>query len=349
MSEIDISLNTPFRTQILLGHDETVKSFTQAVTGQRVAHGWLFTGPEGVGKMTFALLVARATLNAGPPSSPQDIQQSYDSLAGKLVSQAVHPDLRIISCEKEGKKHIEVDDIRELKNFFAHSAGSAGWRVAIIDSVDDMTRNAANALLKILEEPPAKCLIILISHNAGKVIDTIRSRSRKLVFHGLDEKTILTIVKSISPETDQNIIGAASFLSNASAGRALTLIDQGGLEHYKALMEAIVAINQSDIAQTHAFCDFVAHRDAPERFSLFIELLSDWLYRLTKVSRGLAEFQAIFETEHQLIEKYNRASGKQQIFDLWENIQDIGRETTALNLDKKQAALNCLTMVNALL
>ena len=343
-----MSQASPFQAKQLLGHDDTVREFTHAVAGKRVAHGWLFTGPRGVGKMTFAVQVARATLNAGPPSSLASLVDGFESMAGKLVTQGVHPDLRILSCDQESKKHIEVDDIRGLKNFFAHSAGSSAWRVAIIDAVDDMTRNAANAVLKILEEPPERCLIILINHNAGKVIDTIRSRSRALVFHDLDETTILDIVKTISPQTDANIIGAAAFLSNSSVGRALTLIDQGGLEHYKALMDALSAARQSNTSEMHAFGDFVAHRDAPERFALFIELLSDWLFRLTKAMQGISDFQVIFDTEHDLIEKLSPGMQHQQIFDLWDAIQHIGRETIALNLDKKQATLNCLTMVNAL-
>lgn len=346
---ISHSLSGPPRlTSLVLGQAKAIESFFAAVQTGRLAHGWIFSGRQGVGKMLFAMQVARATLADGPPKTREELEAGQLSAESQLVDQAAHPDLRVVAPDYDNnKKQIEVEQIRDLKNFFAHSSARSKWRVAIIDAVDDMTRNAANALLKILEEPPGNTLIILINHNQGRLISTIRSRCRILPFRELEEEVVAKQLLELCPEADEQTRAAAAFLASGSLADAIFLINHGGFEHYKAMVEAMIALSSRDVEPMHNFANYVASKDDPLRFSAFIALLSDMIVRIFKDAQGAQPYRPLFKGEHEYVASLAGALRTDELFAIWEDVQQKGRETNALNLDRKQAVMTCFTMINS--
>jgi DNA polymerase-3 subunit delta' len=350
MSESETPAPKMIETRDVVGQDHAIDSFLAAVQGQRLAHGWIFNGRHGVGKMSFAMLIARAVLTNGPPQDRVALTSGFDSAEGRLVSQGVHPDLRVITRDLEsGQKQIDVDQVRQLKNFFAHSAARSHWRVAIIDAVDDMNRNASNALLKILEEPPSNCLLILINHNQGRLLDTLRSRCRMVHFNELSSETMMQILPNLCPGRDQRALSAAAFLAEGSLAEAVFLVEHGGFEHYKAMLDAVIAVGSGDYDTLHSFSDYVASRDDVTRFDAFIGLVGAWLIRISKYASGAASYSPLYTGEQDFVDRLVTSCSVSNLFETWEKIQHIGRETSALNLDKKQAVMSSLMLINSLI
>src|SRR5277367_4475775 len=165
-------------------HGESAeRAFLEALDRGKLHHAWLLTGPEGVGKATFAYRVARRLLGATPDARFGPLGSAPDHPVSRQVAARSHPDLLVLErAGEDGKarKVIPVDDARRLPEFFSKAPASAPYRVAIVDAVDDMNPNAANALLKTLEEPPERGILLLVSHAPGGLLPTIRSRCRRL-------------------------------------------------------------------------------------------------------------------------------------------------------------------------
>src|SRR5579863_3279342 len=182
----------PRDTARLVGGEAAEAAFLAALERGRLHHAWLVTGPEGVGKATFAYRTARRLLGARPAPESGLLGADPDDPVFRQVAGRAHPDLLVIERdEPDGKprRSIPVEEARALPEFFAKSPGRAAYRVAIIDSADELTPNAANAVLKTLEEPPERGVLFLISHRPGALLPTIRSRCRRLAF--------------VAPPTDQ--------------------------------------------------------------------------------------------------------------------------------------------------
>jgi DNA polymerase III delta' subunit len=209
--------NPPRLTRALVGHHSQQENFLSALNGQRMPHAWLLTGPKGVGKASFAYLAARAVLTGGPIDA---LSPALENSEAHLVEEGSHPDLFILKREYNQKTQkfrgdIPVDAARDMKQSFNLSAGRGGWRVAIIDSIDDMNKNGVNALLKLIEEPPEKCLFLIVCHNPGRVLDTIRSRCRMLAFNALNETNLRQIVHGRLESSDPNEVAASAFWRRA--------------------------------------------------------------------------------------------------------------------------------------
>lgn len=215
----------------LVGNDEAQAAFFTAASGGSMPHTWLFTGPEGVGKATFAREAAAHVLaSAADPSIPLAMATS---LAGSAIAGQVragsHPDFRVLErLPKDPKKpeaglarSIKVDQIRELQPMFATRPTYSNRRIVIIDSIDDCERSAANALLKNLEEPPAGTIFLLISHAPGRLLPTIRSRCRVLRFEPLSDAEVAAILREALPEAVAEEIDTLVLAGKGSPGRAL--------------------------------------------------------------------------------------------------------------------------------
>ena len=184
----------PRATPRLIGQESAEADFLAAFSADRLHHGWLITGPQGLGKATLAWRIARfllATPEAaddglfGAPPPPESLDIPVDHPVARRVLALSDPGLKLVrrgwdEKAKRLKTVITVDEIRDLKQFFALSSADGGRRVVIVDSADEMNPNAANALLKLLEEPPARTTLLLISHQPSRLLPTIRSRCREL-------------------------------------------------------------------------------------------------------------------------------------------------------------------------
>ena len=226
----------PRETTNLIGQDAALFHAARAIRSGKPPQAWLISGPPGVGKATLAYRIARYLLAYGardtgaedlsvPPNDPNAIQVRAGSHAGLLV-------LKRGINEKTGKlmSELPVDEIRRLAGFFGMTSGAGGWRVAIVDTADDMNTNAANALLKLLEEPPGRAMLILLANRPGQLLPTIRSRCQRIELRPLDENTIAESLAKFLPQADMQERQSLARLSGGTIGAALTLASGEGGE-----------------------------------------------------------------------------------------------------------------------
>ncbi|MGD9965405.1 MAG: DNA polymerase III subunit delta' [Hyphomonadaceae bacterium] len=211
----------PRETFSYVGHDAEEEAFAEGLRGGRMHHAWLLAGPKGLGKATLAYRVARAALGARRTGSrPLDVDPE-DAVARRIAALS-HPDLFVLrrGLNERGKprREIAVDDARELGHFFSLAPSEGGMRVAVVDAADDLNRNAANAILKTLEEPPARSILLLVCHAPGAILPTIRSRCRRLALRPLSDD----LVRAAS-SAEAGIIA----LAKGRPGRAIALKAQG--------------------------------------------------------------------------------------------------------------------------
>ncbi|MDD2869391.1 DNA polymerase III subunit delta' [Neomegalonema sp.] len=219
----------------LVGHEAAREAFAKARGAGRMPHAWLLTGPKGVGKALFARLAA-ARLLGRPGEAPEAVRER--------VREGRETRLRLLERpldEKTDKRKsvIPVDLVRALKADLALSAPDGAWRVALIDAAEDLNPAAANALLKLLEEPPPRVVFLLVSHAPGKLLPTIRSRCRRLEFQELSAAGIAGILAARGESPAPEEAAALAALAEGSAGAALALKASGGLELYARLVELL--------------------------------------------------------------------------------------------------------------
>ena len=288
----------PRDTAELIGQDAAQTAFLDAFRAGRLHHAWLITGPRGVGKATLAWRIARF-LRATPDPDPDDmfgapapttLAISPEHPVARRIAAGAEPGLKSVhrtENEKTGRlrDQIVVDDIRAMAGFFQLSAPDGGRRVVIIDAADDMNVNAANALLKMLEEPPARTTLLLICHQPSGLLPTIRSRCRRLRLGPLDapQMALAMAQAGVDPGGD----GAAlAELSAGSVGDALRLVLLDGLKIYAELIALMGTMPNLDRARALALADAAGARGAEARLDLLYTLIDIALSRLARSGAG---------------------------------------------------------------
>src|SRR6478609_8849620 len=219
----------PRESTALLGQGDALRRAARALRSGRPPSAWLITGAPGVGKATFAYRIARYLLTYGATDAgPEDLSVPENHPAARQVAAGSHPGLLVLKRAinpKTGKLMtvLSVDEIRRLADFFGMTSVAGGWRVAIVDTADDMNDNAANALLKMLEEPPSDAMLLLLSNTPGRLLPTIRSRCQRLELRPLDEASLQNMLARELPEMSTAERTALARLSGGSIGAALTL------------------------------------------------------------------------------------------------------------------------------
>ncbi len=301
-------------------------AFADALARGRLHHGWLLTGPEGIGKSTFAYRAARRLLGAAPHPEHGPLGASPQDPVSRQVAARSHPDLMVLErVGEDGKarKVIPVDDARRLPEFFSKSPSMGGWRVAIVDAVDDMNPNAANALLKTLEEPPERGVLFLISHAPGGLLPTIRSRCRRLRFGSWPEAEVAAFVEGRAEVSAEDALNLAR-MSRGSPGRALELAARGAIAADQAARELVRRLPDADGPALQALADGFRGGEGTERFTLLFDRLSDHV-------RLRAELAA---------EEGSRDSDRWAA--AWSKLAALPREVEGLNLDRADAFWSAL-------
>lgn len=248
-------------------------AFLDALERGRLHHAWLLCGPEGAGKASFAYRAARRLLGAAPDPARGPLGARPDDPVSRLVSAQAHPDLLVLERLVEGgrtKRNISVDQARDLPEFFAKSPSQARHRVAIIDAADDLNLNAANALLKVLEEPPERGVLFLVTHAPGRLLATIRSRCRRLAFPVWSEDRLEALVARRTGVGGEAAHRAAA-MAGGSPGRALALAE-GPVVEADELARAWVAAD-ADRAEQLAVIDGFRGAEGQARFDILMERL----------------------------------------------------------------------------
>jgi DNA polymerase-3 subunit delta' len=324
LDENDVKL--PRDTTVLFGHEGAERALLESYKSGRIAHAWLIGGPPGIGKATLAYRLARFVL-AHPDPGAREVQNAASlavdpghPVARRMAAQA-QGDLLVLERslnEQTGKLYtvIRVDDVRRTISFFGSTAGEGGWRIAIVDSVDDLQREGANALLKVLEEPPERSLLLLISHAPGRELSTIRSRCRRLLLRPLETTDVTrAITAATGRNADEAEVRQAAAAAEGSVGRALSLLDSAAIALRQRMQDLLAQLPDPDPRALHALGEAIGGTD-PRVLETFMDMVNGWLsarlgegpYRKTQMAR---------------------------VADTWEKVNRAARDVETYNLERK--------------
>ena len=335
----------PYQNPYLIGHDEEVKLFLSAYNSGALHHGWLITGDEGIGKATLAYKIARFLLSVKDGEKYNSLDVDVNGTVFAQVAQKSHPDFKVLErdfTDTDKKKLIKainqgeevdeemtqslkrsavikVEDVRDVVEFLSKKSFNDSWRVVIVDSADDLNVSSANALLKILEEPPLKSILLLISHNPGKLLPTIRSRCAKLALKPLAENEVASLLRRYKPSLPETEVTGLAKIAAGSIGRAIKYAENDALEMYEDIKK---------ICYAGAKCDGTLLLDLANQVSadedcwdLFVELVC-------RFAR----------------DNLPDAAHPREFYEAYEQVLKVFDETVRVNMDKKMAALQVLTL-----
>jgi len=284
---------------VIDGQDRAVDQFLAAWRSGAMHHAWLLAGPRGVGKATFAMAAARRILAeaAEPPLAGEGLDVPDDHPVGRLVTAGSHPDFRLLERieNKSGTglaRSISVDQVRGLAELFAVTPALSPWRAVVIDTVDELEKSAANALLKMLEEPPANCLFLLVSHVPGRLLPTIRSRCRRLEFQPLDDDAMTSVLTREPFEFGSAELARLLPLARGSVARALAYasLDLAPLEE-AAL--AILRDGDRDNARRSKLAQSLGPKAAADRYAAFLDMAPALIAQEARQLDGAARRRAL--------------------------------------------------------
>ena len=340
-----------FAAQVF-GQKVAEAAFLDAFNGGRMHHAWLISGPKGVGKATLAWQIARFLLSQDGNSlfgPPEDLLVDPNSPIMNRMAALAEP--RLLLCRrpydqkaKRLKTAITIDEVRKLKGFFNLSAADGGWRVAIVDAADELNTAAANGLLKILEEPPEKVVILLIAHQPSKLLPTIRSRCRSLRCEALGEDDVGKVLAQVGHQAEMTPALAA--LSSGSPGQAIRLLADDGVKLYGQIIGLIGTAPGLDRGLALALADKCAARGNERLYALMIELITLALVRLARHGAGMPMVEAA-HGELALATKLANSAHQARI---WANLQqELSAKTDharAVNLDPGQVILDTFMQID---
>ena len=326
----------PRLTTQLIGHAGAERQLLEAYRGDRLPHAVILGGPAGIGKATLAWRLARFILTYPDPASRQvqearDLSVPSDGRVAGQVASLSHPDVSLLRREVNEKTkrfytEIRADDVRRTIGLFQRAAGAGGYRICILDSAEDLNRSSANALLKLVEEPPPRALFLLIAHRPGLILPTIRSRARLLRLQALAPAEIEAVLASLGPpwsEHPRADLAEAAVQARGSVHDALRLLGSRGVELDAAVHRMLARLPDVDWREVHRLADQVGGRDGEVGFSVAMTAVFDWLAASVeaRASRGEALRRVV------------------PLAEVWEKVAADARETEALNLDKRPLIL----------
>ena len=299
--------------------DAMDQAFISAYDKNRLHHAWLLCGPQGLGKASFAFRCARFLLGKQRDNRFGALGMSPEDADVRLISAQSHPDLLVLEREMGDtklKKNISTDAVREIGEFFSKAPSRSPYRVCIIDSVDDLNINSANALLKVLEEPPHKGILFLISHSPGRLLATIRSRCRRLNFPPWTDETVRGFVNA-RLDVDAEVVDRLVRLSHGAPGRALSLVEEGALDMdaFAGQLLSPQKPSRSELMSMAAmFKSNSAKADGARKFATFIACLGDRVHERSLSAQSPQAGQSLAQ--------------------LWSRLNQSVGEVESVNLDR---------------
>jgi DNA polymerase-3 subunit delta' len=269
----------------LFGHETAERAFLDAVGGGRLHHAWLIGGPEGVGKATLAYRMARFLLaqpRAGAPA--RSLEVAKDHPVQRLIAAQSHPNLAVLrraaaTDKKAASTTIPVDAVRKATGLFASTAADGGYRVCIVDSADDLIAASANALLKMVEEPPPRSIFLIVAHAPQRLLPTIRSRCRRLALRPLAAEDVRRAVSSLGPPWTQapsEALKDAIAMGEGSVRRTLEMLDEDKIRVVRNVSAALRALPQVDAKAVLSLSETLARKDGEEAYALALDTVLRW-------------------------------------------------------------------------
>ena len=335
--EARASTRAPRDTVSLYGHREAESVLLDAYRSGQCPHAWLIGGPQGIGKATLAYRMARFVLAHPLPSAPavrnaQSLEVDASHPAARRIAAATHGGLLVLerTLNDRGvlRTEIAVDAARETVPFFGSTSAEGGWRVCIVDTVDELNANSANALLKVLEEPPARSLFLLVSNAPARVIATIQSRCRKLSLRALEANDVVRAVADAAGiDAADKALTVAAGLSEGSVARAMLLLggETLGMQHKtEALLKALPLL---DPKAMHGLGDSLAGNDRAALLA-FVDTLERWMTAQLRSGRARADLPRLA-----------------RLSEVWEKVGRAVRETQEFNLERKPLVFSVFGML----
>jgi DNA polymerase-3 subunit delta' len=349
----------PRETQRLIGQTAAEATFLDAYHQGRLPHGWLLTGPRGVGKATLAWRIARFLL-ATPeedgglfaPPPPVSLDVPPDHPVARRMLALSEPRLFLLRRPWDDKatpprhrQEITVEEVRRMKNFFSLSAADGGRRAAIIDTADDLNTNAANALLKLLEEPPRGVTLLLVSHQPWHLLPTIRSRCRDLRLGPLTAPDMAQALVAAGGTADE--AGAMAELSGGSVGEAIRIANQDGLKLYAQIVALFATLPRLDRPRALALAEAGAGRGAEASFELILRLVDLFLARLARAGVTGHPPPEAASGEAALIARLAPDAGAALVWaDLAQSLSARARRGRAVNLDPASLLMDMVLKID---
>jgi DNA polymerase III subunit delta' len=339
----------PRERRELFGHAAAAQTLATAARSGRLHHAWIIAGPKGVGKATLAWRFARALLTLGADKCPDDLSVPEDHPGLRQVTALAHPDLVLVRRpwdvdRKRFRLELPVEEVRKLHAFFSRHSSYGGARISIIDSADDMNRSAQNALLKVLEEPPAKALLLLISHAPGGLLPTTRSRCRMLNLRRLDDAEMQKAISTLAPGIGEKERSLLSVLADGAPGRAVELAETDAIALYREMTELLSGLPRLNGARLFALADKIARAPIERGLAQFVALLSQLEERLLRGTYGALP---AVPGEEPLLRQLRTTVPLDRWPQLWEELRVNATRADDLNLDKKQLVLNTFFAIEA--
>lgn len=354
----------PRESSFCLGHVAQERFFLDLFDGGSLPHAMIFSGAEGIGKATMAFRFARFLFkygkdeladaglfgDAAPVLLPETLDVAVDDPVFRRVASGGHADLLYVQRavdEKKGRVRaaLDVESVRKIEQFLRKTASEGGWRVVIVDDADTMNRSAQNAILKILEEPPAKVLIVLIAHRAGRLIPTIHSRCRKIDFSILSGEVMEELLgrKGLSFTPDEMDIILT--FSGGSIGQALAFVEDGGLETLDTILQMLVYMPQWDRVKIHELGEVLSAPGQDKEYRMFSKLLQ-WVFRqvLFAKARGLNALPPCLGSGG--LEGFLRKSSLEKLVGLCDSLKTHFETAEFSNLDRREAIRGAFVVLN---
>src|ERR1700734_3576029 len=326
--EASIAAVHPRETTDLFGHREAETALLNAYRSGRIPHAWLIGGAQGIGKATLAYRMARFVLAHGDPLAANvqradNLNVDANAPAARRIVAGAHGGLLVLQRTANDKgvmrTVITVDETRETIAFFGSTAAVEGWRVCIVDTVDELNPNGANALLKVLEEPPRQSLFLLVSHAPARVLPTIQSRCRKLALRPLASGDVIrAAAQAANIAIDDPALAEAAEAADGSVARALTLLGGDAIKLHQRTAALLATLPRVDPRELHALGDALGNSDRGA-LAAFIDSVERWVSeRLRNDSNANANLPRLA-----------------RLAEVWEKISRAARDTEAYNLERK--------------
>ena len=339
----------PRETALLLGQDAAERRFLDAAATGRLPHAWAITGPRGVGKATLAWRIARWLVDGGAAPT---LAMAPEHPVFRRLAALGSPQLFLCRRPWDDKAErlrtaITVDEVRALKAFFQLSATDSGWRVAIVDAADELTGSAANALLKIVEEPPSRSVLLLVCHRPAALLATLRSRCRELRCGPLGAADLAAALASLGVEADPATTGALAALAAGSVGAALRLAADGGVARYGEIVELLRRSPPIDRPRAIALAEAATGRDNAARYELTLDLVRIALTRLALAGSG-GEVSPATRAEADLFARLAATPAQGRLWaEIVPRLVERATHARAVNLDPAQVILDTLLQIDA--